>query len=427
MSYRDRQHPGSFRGVPFKTPSSEREGGRRGSLHEYPGRDDYTTQDLGQAPTRFSVTAVIYGQDYDVTRDALIAALERGGPGKLVHRYFGELEAELEPGQKYKLVETEENGSKAVFTIPFVRAGKSKAPSASTDSAQLVTATASVAKTYARAKFEGDVDQHGPEWLRDQFLDAVNTVNSAMLAANRKAQGALAYTSGVQGAINAFGNAAATLVASPTLVFTLADNIMAINQEMFQAIATIGQAHKDTVDAFRESPSLEAAQAQEAARKVVRTLGSVLSELTAVADVTVDDTTETTERSTTNQKATVEVTKVSAAIEAAEAALSLPFDSRTTAEDLRDLLADELLELAQASTDDDLYASLIDLRVALIQHLTTLSGALPSPATYTPTAALPALLVAHYVHGDARRCDEIVSRNNVRHPGFVADPVEVVD
>lgn len=429
MSYRDRQHAGSFRGVPFRTPSSEREGGRRGVLHEYPGRDDYTTQDLGQAPTRFHVTAVIYGADYDVTRDALIRALEQGGPGKLVHRYFGELEAELEPGQKYKLTETEEQGGKAVFTIPFVRSGKSKSPSAQTDSAQFVTTTAEVARTYARAKFEGDVSQFGPEWLRDQFLDAVNGANSTMLAINRKAQGALAYTSGVQATINGFGNSAATLIASPTLVFTIADEIIAINGEMFESIATIGQAHKDTVDAFRGVPSLFSAQAQEEARKVVRTLRGAVLDLMSSQDYALDETTPTTTQSTKNQRATVEVMRVSGVVAASEAALSLPYDSQSTAEGLRDTLADALLELAVASTDDDLYAGLIDLRVALIQHLTLALGALPQPAQFTPPSTLPALLIAHAVHNDARRCDEIVARNNIRHPGFVAMgvPIEIVE
>jgi prophage DNA circulation protein len=35
------------------------------------------------------------------------------------------------------------------------------------------------------------------------------------------------------------------------------------------------------------------------------------------------------------------------------------------------------------------------------------------------SATLPALVVAHRVYGDATRADEIVSRNRVRHPGFV--------
>lgn len=428
MSYRDRQHAGSFRGVPFRTPSSEREGGRRGVLHEYPGRDDYTTQDLGQAPTRFSVTAVLYGPDYDVTRDALIKALEQPGPGKLVHRYFGELEAELEPGQKYKVTESEDQGGKAVFTIPFVRAGKSKVPPAQTDSAQFVKTTAEVTRTYARAKFEGDVSQHGPEWLRDQFLEAVNGVNSTLLAINRKAQGALAYTSGVQASINAFGHAAATLIASPTLIFTIADEIIAINVELFEAIAAIGQAHKDTVDAFRDVPSLFSAQAQEEARKVVKTIRGAVFDLMNATDYPLDQTTPITEQSTKNQRATVEVMRVSGVAAAAEAALSLPYDSQATAESLRDTVADALYELAAASTDDDLYAGLIDLRVAFIQHMTLAMGSLPQASEYTPPATTSVLLIAHTVHGDARRSDEIVARNNLRYPGFVtmAVPIQIV-
>lgn len=33
---------------------------------------------------------------------------------------------------------------------------------------------------------------------------------------------------------------------------------------------------------------------------------------------------------------------------------------------------------------------------------------------------MPALLIAHRVYGDARRADDIVSRNRIAHPGFVS-------
>lgn len=428
MPYRDRLRPGSFRGVPFYTPSSEREGGQRGAVQEYPGSDDYTAQELGRGLTTFSVTAIVIGPDYDLDRDALIAALEQGGPGRLVHRYYGEFDAMVEPGKRYRVVESEQEGGKATFTIPFIRAPKAAVQAVGADSAQRVRLAATSARTAAASKFDRDVDTSGPEFVRDAIVATITGASSAVAAVNRKINGALAITSGVQAAITTLGNSVAALVASPLVLIQLRQNLMDIQGAMFESIADVGQSLRDVREAFG-GIGLEAANAETQARKLAFLLTEALGDVAGYDEPALDDSTELNARMATNQAAVIRLVQTSAAIEAAVASLDMPYDSSATAEATRDRIADALNTLAGLTDDDDVYASLRDLLVEVHAHLTAAARALPTPAEYVPHTVMPALLVAHLVHGDARRCEEIIARNNIRHPGFVrpAVPLQVLD
>ncbi len=429
MPYLDRLRPGSFRGARFFTPSSEREGGRRGSVHEYPGSDDHATQDLGKSLVRFTVTAVVIGPDYDLDRDALIAALETPGPGRLVHRYFGEFDAELEPGKTYRVTESENEGGKATFTIPFIRSPKARA-TVQEDTAQRTRISADAARTAVAARFDRDVDTTGPEFVRDAIVDTINGMSSTVAAANRKLNGALAITSGVAGAISTRGNGVAALVASPLLIVQLRQNIMDIQAAMFESIADIGQSLRDVRDGFRGlDQSQQAAAVETQTRKLAKVLTGALEDITGYGELAADGSTETGAKIALNQAATIELFKASAAIEAAVASLDMPYDSSATAESTRDKLCDALDTLAGTTSDDSVYAALKDLCADVHAHLTAAAGALPRPAEYVPNTVMPALLIAHLVHGDARRCEEIIARNGLRHPGFVRPfvPVQVLD
>ena len=79
-------------------------------------------------------------------------------------------------------------------------------------------------------------------------------------------------------------------------------------------------------------------------------------------------------------------------------------------------LIDRQMVTDEAITDA-VYAALVGLRAKVSEDLRTRAVALPGMTTYTPQRALPALVVAHRLYGDATRADEITVRNNVRHPG----------
>ncbi len=84
---------------------------------------------------------------------------------------------------------------------------------------------------------------------------------------------------------------------------------------------------------------------------------------------------------------------------------------------------------ASTTVSDSVYAALVALRTAVVTDMRQRNVALPSLASYTPQRTLSALLVAHRLYGDARHADEVVLRNNSRHPGFLRGgvPLEVIN
>ena len=75
----------SFRGLKFAVRSIGGSMGRRVDVHEYPGLDQVTSDDLGRARRVIRLEAVITGDDWQERADALLWELEQPGPGELVH------------------------------------------------------------------------------------------------------------------------------------------------------------------------------------------------------------------------------------------------------------------------------------------------------------------------------------------------------
>ena len=91
MTWKDRLQPASFRGVPFKTEDESLIAGRRVETHEFVNRDKPYTEDLGKITLRPKITAYVIGDDCYEQRDRLIEALNKPGPGTLVHPAYGEM------------------------------------------------------------------------------------------------------------------------------------------------------------------------------------------------------------------------------------------------------------------------------------------------------------------------------------------------
>ncbi|HGW7256049.1 TPA: DNA circularization N-terminal domain-containing protein, partial [Escherichia coli] len=89
--WREKLLEASFRGVPFKVEEESAGTGRRVETHEYPNRDKPYTEDLGKVTFRPSITAYVVGDDCFDQRDRLIDALNKPGPGTLVHPTYGEM------------------------------------------------------------------------------------------------------------------------------------------------------------------------------------------------------------------------------------------------------------------------------------------------------------------------------------------------
>jgi prophage DNA circulation protein len=93
--------PASYRGVPFFVESTSTSGGRKTATKVFVNSDLQVVEDLGKRQRDFTVSGIVAARrnnsgevvrTYQEVRDALLVALEKGGPGILVHPFYGRLE-----------------------------------------------------------------------------------------------------------------------------------------------------------------------------------------------------------------------------------------------------------------------------------------------------------------------------------------------
>lgn len=95
MAWESTLLPASFRGVQFEVTATNDDIERSVATHEYPYVDGASTEDMGRNGRRISITAVFYGDDYEIQLQQLMAALDEPGAGELVHPVFGSMQAQF--------------------------------------------------------------------------------------------------------------------------------------------------------------------------------------------------------------------------------------------------------------------------------------------------------------------------------------------
>lgn len=385
MSWRDLLQPASFRGVPFKVESADGSGGRRAETHEYPMRDTPWTEDLGRRARAGSLSGYVLGADYMAARDALIAALEAAGAGTLVHRYWGELQVVI---TDYRISESSSEGGIARFSISFAEAGSQQFPAARADTAEALASQVDAIRAAAQKSY-ADVHQVAgwPGWVSDGAIADFNRAFDAVDALTAQLTPDLSLLAEIQLNAARVAGTVADLIRVPV---SAADAIAA-------RISALAQVPSRPVDAFNALTALFAHDTRP-----VRT-----------------PTTPANRQADINRSATASLVRQLAVAEAAGLLQTADFDSATAAAEARDTVLAAIDGEADTTTDDTLFRALSALSAAAIRAVASRTDSLARIGTVRFASTLPALVVAHRVYGDATRADEIVSRNHVRHPGFV--------
>ena len=396
MGWRDLLQPASFRGVAFKFESADASGGRRAQTHEYPMRDTPWTEDLGRKARTVSLNAYVLGADYMAARDALIAALDAAGAGTLVHRYWGELQVVV---TDYRVSESSGEGGIARFSISFAEAGSQTFPAARTDTAealavQVEKTRAAAQKTYAAVHRVAGL----PDWV------------SAAAVAD------------FSGALDAIDNLTAQLTPDLTLLAEIqlaAGRVAGMLGDLIRVPVSAAAAIDARIRALAQVPS----RPRDAFTALTALFGhdgaTTATPATIAAAAAAAATTPSNRQAAINRGATAALVRQLAVTEAAGLLQSTDFDSAVAAAEARDTVLGALDSEAAATPDDALFRALSSLAAAVTRAVAARSDSLARIGTVRFSATLPALVVAHRVYGDATRADEIVSRNRVRHPGFV--------
>ncbi|MDP1681091.1 MAG: DNA circularization N-terminal domain-containing protein [Burkholderiales bacterium] len=393
--WRQQLQRAKFRDVAFFVRSTDGQVGRRTVLHEYPQRDDPYSEDMGRRAREFTIEAIIIGPDYFKVRDALIDAIETPGPGTLIHPYRGRMEVVL--SQPARISESPEEGGLVRFSLTFVEAGKNQQPSARADTRTQVdqaaaNATSAVAADFAKVFSVADK----PEFVEASALAVARNVTAAITAVRSGMIPDLSviaeYTAAAFGVSNALGS----LIRSPA---DLASNIMGL----VQGLRGLGRSPLAGFDALAG-------------------LFGYGSDLKPVPTTTV-----VRRAQAANQAALVILTRQTAAIEGARAAAQADYESYNQAITVRDKIADQLDSEAQIAPEA-VYTALIDLRAATVRDITARGADLARISSITLPSTMPAVVAAYRIYGDATKEAELVTRNRIRHPGFVPGgaPLEVL-
>lgn len=404
MAWRDTLRTASFRGVTFYVDNAETEVGRRGVRHEYPQRDEVFVEDMGRKPRRFSLDAYVIGADYHLAREAMLDACEKEGAGELVHPYLGTKTVLCVASV---LKESKDEGGMARFTLTFEETTEAIFPAVSAHPEAAVEVASDDAVAASKAKFEDRFSVTDlPQFVTDEAADLVGDLTDAM-------QSAFAPVVSLTSDVAALNNSLDLLAVDATTL-----------------VRTPGQLFDDLSDAFRtlsELPNLPGRSSNSGLKyAALRSMFTFGDDRAAIPEGTT-----TREQQAENEAALLDAVHQLALFEAARVGVDLvtdavngtatvgSFDSLDALLAVRDELADGLDTEAEATDDDDLFQALGALRARTVGAIPGGASDLSRLVTYTPVATLPALALAHLLYQDAERSDELVARNNIRHPMFV--------
>jgi prophage DNA circulation protein len=95
MAWKNTLLPASFRGIGFEVAATGDDIERAVVAHEYPYVDGAQVEDLGRGARRISMTAVFYGDDYEIQLQQLLEAIDVPGAAELIHPVFGSITAQF--------------------------------------------------------------------------------------------------------------------------------------------------------------------------------------------------------------------------------------------------------------------------------------------------------------------------------------------
>lgn len=383
----------SFRGVPFVVETEELDTGRRGVTHEYPFRKGPgNREDTGGVSDVFTIEAFVIGDSYLDQKKALIAELNKGGPGLLVHPYYGALTVKV---GKVKVAERAADGGMARFTIEFHDSTDPMQPSAAVDSVAAVSTSAAALQSSAVATFNAAMVKIAN--VRDAVKHVItatsNTINGLLSNVSMVSEDIGEIASLTQG----LANDATALAAAPgTLVTTLLSTFDSLRKAV-EGAANVS----DPLAMFLGLYNQDAGQ-----RPTPTTPDQVLAQV--------------------NFDAVHALIQRCAVIQASQVLVGMTFVSYDEAIAARDRVMALIDDQAETAADDT-YPDLVQLGATLVAAVPGDDGDLPRLISYTPRVTLPSLVVAQQLYGaqlgkfasleDAEA--DFIARNDVAHPGFV--------
>jgi len=392
MAWLDNYRQAKFRGISFFVPSSETAGGRRGAIFEFPKRDTPFIEDMGRKARKFSIDAIIVGDDYMQIRNDLIQALEKKGSGKLVHPYLGTLDVFC---TDYSFRETSNEGRMVSFTISFAESGLLQFPNTIIDT----TTNAALKKRNALQKAKLNYMNRMLDLKRarrpisTQWDLMFDTVEFGLTVLNDAKKTVSSVSSYQRDLTNLFDKLKSAIFDDDFL------------SDSFLNLMTFGTNEDD------EAP------ADETNAKNQLDEMKLMFDFAPLQTITEDDP----------SLIFADFYQFNSVINALGLMTIIEYDSVDESQEIKQGIFAKLDEIMLSIDDDELYDSLYDLQTAVTQDLEIRVNELPRLTEYIPIISLPALVIAHELYGNIDEEQDLVDRNHVSNPNFVpgSQPIEV--
>lgn len=407
MSWKDRLRPASFRGVEFFVETDEAEFGRRQVTHTAALVDVPTLEDLGRAAQVFQVDGYLVGDDFDVQLKELIRAIEEvPGPGRLVHPRYGERTV---GASGFRVRHQNSEGRMCRFAITFGEAGELSQPTEGIDSVNVLANRSEAIQEVGEQSFIDKFKSADfPQFVRDSAAGTLATVGE--------------YLSGPTSFItDNFNQATAVFGVVTDTVDAVSDTVSSYQRQVSKYMTNISS--------LINVPGSLASTLTGLVSGIRRTFGSGAGAmLSGLANLFPHESKSSTTVYKTpsraqvaqNQEAIVQIIRQAAIAELAVVAVDQDYETIDEAIAARDVVAEMLDAEAEATTSDPVYQQLTQARAELVQGLPGPTVDYATLVPYSPSSTQPALVIAQTLYGDGSRAEQIVTKNAVRHPGFVS-------
>jgi prophage DNA circulation protein len=405
----------SFRGAVFHVREGSSEIGRRLVRHEYPGKDLPYNEDMGRRARAFTLEAYVIGPEYKQQRDALLAACEQVGPGKLVHPWLGTMDVQC---LRCSIKQSANAAGEVVLSLSFEEAGERNYPSEEPDYSYQAAGQAATVRTTAGSALSEVYSTLGPAWLATAAAGDVKGAFKLLTEVVRGMPGPLDNK-----AVGEFLSKVEEIAAT---VEDAATNPESLAGVLTDAIKGLGGLAGDEDSSTALDAALDLADFGAPNQDGTGLIGGL--------DILpIDPPTATRQLQADNRAAVVQTVKSLALAEAVEAAMVMDFTAYQDAKASRDALLGKLDTSIMEAGDngaDDLCRSLTDLSRTLLDAFRAKAAALPHLVNMAPsTLPMPSVVVAYDLYKDLSRESEIVKRNGITHPGLPkpGEPLLVLD
>lgn len=389
MSWREELQKASFRGVPFEVESDEATFGRRVQLHEYPLRDEPLAEDMGRKARKKTVTGFVIGDDYLTKRNNLLTALETKGAGELVHPYYGRVMVVVD--DDVRVTHSFQEGGMCRFTISFIEAGSVTYPAAS---AAPGSQSLSAADTLESASVDEFVTTYSVDDLPEfAVTDAADSLSDVLTLLD----GALTVSGAIlSDPLAALMDEAGSLVRTPA---DLASRVFGLFSKTDAVI--------DAASNLNDINSLNFARAF-----------GLMGAISLFPSLNNTTSTTTRARMASNKNAILSLTRQALIGQTAGtiALMNLPVYDDAIALKTNLIAA---IENEAAVASDNIYLPLTNLRTAVHADMTIKLEGAARLKVVNQKSIMPGLVLAYDLYEDVGRESEILSRNKIRHPGFV--------